>query len=285
MSYYTRKYSKNMSVTNIMSVDLEDYYRDLPFLKWPEYENRVIKNTEMILDLFKKYDVKATFFVLGYIAEKFPEMIKKISELGHEIASHSYAHIDLRKVSKEEFETDFLKSVDILEKITGKKVEGFRAPFFSINKNNYWVFDILSKKISYDSSVFPVKTHLYGIPNAPRFIYRPSLNNIVNEDKHGKLVEIPMATYRIPLIGNLPIAGGFYLRFFPYWYMKLGIKKMNKQGKPAMLYIHPKDLDPKMPRIKEYSWHYYYNLKTASKKFERLLQDFRFGTAKNVLEI
>lgn len=274
-----------MSVTNIMSVDLEDYYCDLPFSEWAKYESRVTKNTKMILEMFEKHDVKATFFVLGYIAEKHPDLIKEISELGHEIASHSYAHIDLRKVTKEQFEEDFLKSKNILEKITGKKVEGFRAPFFSINKNNYWVFDILSKNVTYDSSIFPVKTQLYGIPNAPRNIYRPSLSNIVNEDNRGNLIEIPMATHRIPFIGNIPIAGGFYLRFFPYWYMKLGIKKMNKEGNPAMLYIHPKDLDPGMPKIKKYNWYYYYNLKSAVKKFEKLLKDFKFGTAKEVLEI
>lgn len=274
-----------MTVSNIMSVDLEDYFCDLPFEEWSKYESRVVKNTEMILELFEKYDVKATFFVLGYIAEQFPELVKKISELGHEIASHSYAHIDLRKVSKEKFEEDFIKSKNILEKITGKKVQGFRAPFFSINKNNYWVFEILNKNISYDSSVFPVKTQLYGIPNAPRNIYKPSLKNIVNEDKNGKLIEIPMATYRIPVIGNLPIAGGFYLRFFPYWFMKSGIKKLNSQGKPAMIYIHPKDLDPEMPRIREYSWYYYFNLKSAVKKFEKLLKDFKFSTAEDILSI
>ena len=274
-----------MPITNMMSVDLEDYYCDLPFSEWQKYESRVIKNTQVILDLFEKYDVKATFFVLGYIAEKFPEMIKKISELGHEIASHSYAHIDLRKVSKKQFEDDFLKSVSIIEKITGKKVEGFRAPFFSIDKNNCWVFEILSRHIRYDSSIFPVRTPLYGIHTAPRFIYKPSLNNVVEEDNQGKLIEIPMATHRIPLIGNVPIAGGFYLRFLPYWYMKLGIKNMNKHHKPAMFYIHPKDLDPEMPRISEYSWYYYYNLKSGVKKFEKLLQDFKFTTVKNSLQI
>ena len=274
-----------MPITNMMSVDLEDYYCDLPFSEWQKYESRVIKNTQVILDLFEKYDVKATFFVLGYIAEKFPEMIKKISELGLEIASHSYAHIDLRKVSKKQFEDDFLKSINIIEKITGKKVEGFRAPFFSIDKNNCWVFEILSRHIRYDSSIFPVRTPLYGIHTAPRFIYKPSMNNVVEEDNQGKLIEIPMATHRIPLIGNVPIAGGFYLRFLPYWYMKLGIKNMNKHHKPAMFYIHPKDLDPEMPRISEYSWYYYYNLKSGVKKFEKLLQDFKFTTVKNSLQI
>jgi len=274
-----------MSVTNIMSVDLEDYYCDLPFSEWSKYDSRVVENTEKILELFEKYNVNATFFVLGYIAEKFPELIKKISDLGHEISSHTYSHIDLRKVSKEEFKEDFFKSINILEKITGGKVEGFRAPFFSINKNNYWVFEILSKNLTYDSSIFPVKTQLYGIPKAPRTIYKPSLENIIEDDKHGKLIEIPMATHKIPLIGNVPIAGGFYLRLFPYWYMKWGIKKMNKKGNPAMLYIHPKDLDPEMPRIKEYNWYYYYNLKSASKKFESLLKDFKFGSVKKVLSI
>ena len=274
-----------MPITNMMSVDLEDYYCDLPFSEWQKYESRVIKNTQVILDLFEKYDVKATFFVLGYIAEKFPEMIKKISELGHEIASHSYAHIDLRKVSKKQFEDDFLKSINIIEKITGKKVEGFRAPFFSIDKNNCWVLEILSRHIRYDSSIFPVRTPLYGIHTAPRFIYKPSMNNVIEEDNQGKLIEIPMATHRIPLIGNVPIAGGFYLRFLPYWYMKLGIKNMNKHHKPAMFYIHPKDLDPEMPRISEYSWYYYYNLKSGVKKFEKLLQDFKFTTVKNSLQI
>ena len=274
-----------MSVTNIMSVDLEDYYCDLPFSEWSKYDSRVVENTEKILELFEKYNVNATFFVLGYIAEKFPELIKKISDLGHEISSHTYSHIDLRKVSKEEFKEDFFKSKNILEKITGEKVKGFRAPFFSINKNNYWVFEILSKNLTYDSSIFPVKTQLYGIPKAPRTIYKPSLENIIEDDKHGKLIEIPMATHKIPLIGNIPIAGGFYLRLFPYWYMKWGIKKMNKEGNPAMLYIHPKDLDPEMPRIKEYNWYYYYNLKSASKKFESLLKDFKFGSVKKVLSI
>ena len=274
-----------MSVTNIMSVDLEDYYCDLPFSEWSKYNSRVVENTEKILKLFEKYNVNATFFVLGYIAEKFPALIKKISDLGHEISSHTYSHIDLRKVSKEEFKEDFFKSKNILEKITGKKIEGFRAPFFSINKNNYWVFEILSKNLTYDSSVFPVKTQLYGIPKAPRTIYKPSLENIIEENKQGKLIEIPMATHKIPLIGNIPIAGGFYLRLFPYWYMKWGIKKMNKKGNPAMLYIHPKDLDPEMPRIKEYNWYYYYNLKSASKKFENLLRDFKFGSVKKVLSI
>ena len=273
-----------MKIKNIMSVDLEDYYCDLPFDRWKNFENRVIKNTEKILELFERYNVNATFFVLGYVAEKFPDLIKKIDESGHEIASHGYAHLDCRKISQKKFVEDFEKAQKILTEITGKKIEGFRAPFFSINEKNLWIYKILNEKISYDSSIFPVKTQLYGIPKAPRFIYKPNLENITKIDKNGKFMEIPMATYKILPFLNLPIAGGFYLRFFPYWILKSGIQKMNKQNKPAMIYIHPKDIDADMPRIKEYNWYYYFNLKSGVKKFENLLKDFEFESAKKSLE-
>ncbi len=271
--------------TNIMSVDLEDYYCDLPFSEWSNYESRVVQNTHVILDLFKKYDVKSTFFVLGYIAEKFPDLIKEIIEQEHEIASHGYAHIDIRKVSEESFESDLKKSINILERITGKNVIGFRAPFFSIDKNSFWAFKILNKYVIYDSSIFPIRSLLYGVPNAPRRIYRPSLDNPLIEDQAGNLIEIPLATHRIPLFGNIPIAGGFYLRFLPYQYLKFGINRLIKNNQHVMMYIHPKDLDPNMPKIRGYSWHYYYNLKSGLKKFEKILKDFKFSSVKETLEI
>ena len=274
-----------MVITNVMSVDLEDYYCDLPFSEWSKHQNRVIQNTEIILDLFEKYKVKATFFVVGYIAEKFPDFIKKIAEQGHEIASHSYCHHDLRKINREIFENDLKKSIKILEEITGEKVLGFRAPFFSIDKQSFWAMDILRKHVIYDSSVFPVRTPLYGLPSAPRNIYRPSIKNPIENDKKGKLIEIPLATHKIPLVGNIPIAGGFYLRFLPQQYICYGIKKMNEQNNPAMMYIHPKDLDPSMPKIKEYNWYYYHNLKSARSKFEKILKRFQFSSAKEYLKI
>jgi len=276
----TNKFTSN----NIMSVDLEDYFCDLPFSTWPKYESRLLQTTQTLLDLFEKHEVKATFFVLGYLAEKFPALIKKIHEGGHEIASHSYSHPDLRKITKVEFENDFLKSLQIIEKITNEKVLGFRAPFFSINKKNFWVFDVLRKYIKYDSSVFPVKTPLYGMPHAPRGIYHPALNDATKNDNNQKFVEVPPSTFRI-LGYNIPIAGGFYFRFFPYFFIKKGFKKINKEKKPIIFYIHPKDLDPEMPRIHDYSWHYYYGKRNLVKKFERLLQDFKFTTAKKVLEL
>lgn len=266
-----------------MSVDLEDYYCDLPFSKWVNYKSRVVQNTERILELFEKYNVKATFFTLGYIAEKNPELIEKIVKMGHEIASHSFAHLDIRKVSKTEFEDDFLKSKIILEKTSGEKLLGFRAPFFSVDENNFWVYDILKKHLKYDSSIFPVKTPLYGIPHAPRFCYKMSDDDPLKIDEKNDFYEIPPSTMKLPILGNIPIAGGFYLRFLPIQLIKFGIKRMHKKGFFGVCYIHPKDLDPKMPRIPQYTWHYYWGLNKATKKFESLLKNFRFASVRDVL--
>jgi polysaccharide deacetylase family protein (PEP-CTERM system associated) len=274
-----------MKNNNIMSVDLEDFFCDLPFESWSKYESRVLKNTNKILDLFEKYQIKATFFTLGYIAEKFPDLIKKIDDKGHEIASHSYSHLDIRKTTEKDFENDIVKSIKILEEIIGKKVLGFRAPYFSIDKKSFWAMKILSKYFKYDSSIFPVKTPLYGIRNAPRNIYKPNLTNPSIEDIESELIEIPLATDRIPIIGNIPIAGGFHLRFLPYFYIKYGLNKINNSNNSFIFYIHPKDLDPEMPKINEYAWHYYYNLSGATKKFEKILKDFEFCSVKDFLKL
>ena len=272
-------------IKNIMSIDFEDYFCDLPFATWNEYENRVIETTPTLLELFSKYDVKATFFVVGYFAEKFPELIKGIHEEGHEIASHSFSHIDLRKASKMEIEKDLIKSFEVLENVTGEKVLGFRAPFFSIDDSNSWVIDFLKKHIKYDSSIFPVKSPLYGTPDAPRGIYHPSQKNFIKNDESEEFIEIPLLTNRILSCYNLPSAGGFYFRSLPYFLISQGIKKFNHKNKPAMLYLHPKDLDINMPKIKEYSWHYYYGKRNILKKFEKLLNDFEFTSAKDFLNL
>ena len=268
-----------------MTVDLEDYFCDLEFNKWPKFESRIIETTNLLLELFRKYNVKATFFTVGYIAEKFPELIKKIILVGHEVASHSYAHLDIRKISKEEFENDFLKSLSVIEKISGEKVLGFRAPFFSIDKSRIWAFEILRKNLKYDSSIFPVRTPLYGIPEAPTAIYHPSKSNFLKHDEYEEFLELPPAIYHFPIIGNIPIAGGFHLRFLPFFLINKGIRKLNKCNLPAICYIHPKDLDPKMPRLSEYSWHYYYGLNSAQKKFEKLLHDFAFESVRDYLKL
>jgi len=274
-----------MVLKNIMSVDLEDYFCDLPFSEWSKYPSQVEKTTDVLLELFEEFGVKATFFTLGYIGEKFPNLIKKIYDKGHEIGSHSYSHIDLRKVSKDEAERDIVKSIEVLEKITGEKLLGFRAPFFSINHNNFWVFDVLRKYFKYDSSVFPVKMPLYGLPDAPTQIYHPAKNDITKNDENEEFIEIPPLTYRLFSLIKLPMAGGFHFRFFPYFLIKKGFKNSIEQKKPVMFYIHPKDLDKNMPKVETYSWHFYYGKRNILQKFETLLKEFKFTTAKEVLKI
>ena len=269
---------------NIMSVDLEDFYCDLPFNEWGKYKERIINNTQKILNLFEKYNVKATFFTLGFIAEKHPELIEEIQSKGHEIASHGYRHLDARKISKKDFENDLKKSLDILESITKEKIKGFRAPFFSINEKNIGFFDIITKYVKYDSSIFPTKTPLYGIANAITHPYKISNDFPLVENEDGDFYEIPPLTLKFPL-RNIPVAGGFFLRFFPIQLIKFSIKKMNDSGFPAMFYIHPKDLDPKMPRISDYSWHYYWGLNGSTQKFENILKNFEFNSVRENLKI
>ena len=270
-------------IKNILSVDFEDYFCDLPFETWNEYENRVVETTPILLELFSKYKVKSTFFIVGYFAEKFPKLINEIQEEGHEIASHSFSHIDLRKISRSEAEKDLVKSFDVLENVTGEKVIGFRAPFFSIDTNNSWIFSFLRKHVKYDSSIFPVKSPLYGIPNAPRGMYHPSQENFLENDDNEEFIEIPPLTYKILSCYNLPVAGGFYFRALPYFLIANGIKNFNRNNHPAMLYFHPKDLDKNMPKIKEYSWHYYYGKRNILSKFEKLLNEFEFTSARDFL--
>jgi polysaccharide deacetylase family protein (PEP-CTERM system associated) len=268
---------------NIMSVDLEDYYCDLPFSSWNRYESRIINLTARILNIFDKYSVHATFFVLGYIAERHPELIEEVTSRGHEIASHSYSHPNLKNTNKEIFESDLIKSLEVLRRISGQRVLGYRAPYFSINKHNLWCFDILKKHLCYDSSIFPVKFH-YGLPEAPRHIYKMSDMDALAEDPNCKFIEIPMTTLKLSRLGNIPIAGGHYLRFLPYQILKTGIEKFNKAGQPAVFYIHPKDLDPKTPHIPGNQWHNYWGIKGAAKKFEAILARFKFSSVREVIK-
>lgn len=203
--------------------------------------------------------------------------------MGHEIGSHSYFHRDLRSLTKETFEEDLKKSIEILENISGKKILGFRAPYYSIKKENFWVFEILRKYLKYDSSVFPVRTSLYGLPKAPRHTYQMSDTDPLQENKEGQLLEIPPATMKIPIYGNLPIAGGFYLRVLPLFLIKSGIKKLNKQKISAMCYIHPHDIDPNRPKIPGVRSRAFWGIDKSLKKFEELIKEFSFFAVKDTL--
>jgi len=266
-----------------MTVDLEDHFCDLPLSSWKNFESRVVSNTKILLDLFEKYDTHATFFTLGYIAEEHPELIEEIVSKGHEIASHSYSHLDIRKITKEEFEDDLKKSLDILSKLSKEKILGFRAPWFSIKKDNFWVFDILQKHFRYDSSIYPVQFH-YGFGNAIRHPYEISLKNPLMSESGSNFFEIPMCTLKNPILGNIPVAGGIYLRILPIQLIKNGIKNLNKDGFPATCYIHPQDLDYNRPRLDGLSWHNFIGLKKSKEKFESLLKNFKFHSVRDIME-
>lgn len=267
-----------------MTVDLEDYYCDLPISTWNRYESRVVKTTRVILDLFDKYKASATFFTVGHIAEMYPELIEEVRSKGHEIASHGYSHPNVKKMDRQDFEADLVKSVKTLEKISGEKVMGYRAPYCSISKENLWAFEVMRKYLQYDSSVFPVKFH-YGLSDAPRHIYRMSNKDPLKEDVDSNFIEIPMTTLRLPFVGNFPVGGGHYMRFLPLNVLKAGIKKFNEAGHPAIFYVHPKDLDPSTPRIPNSAWHNYWGLKEAANKLKSILENFKFVSAREIIAL
>lgn len=279
-----------MEIRNILQIDVEDWFCDLDVEDWNKYESRIIKNTEKILFLLRSTGNKATFFILGYFAEKFPELVRKIRDNGCEVASHGYSHTRIDKQTPEQFKQDIMRSKKIIEEIIKEKIIGYRAPQFTITNKTLWALEILKEAgFEYDSSIFPVKTPLYGILDSPRF---PHIRKTIK----GEIVEIPLSVYNLPLIKNrIPIAGGFYLRAFPYFFIKHAIKKINDKNKPAVMFIHPWDLDPDKPKIepkklykyysldssdKSLKWFHYYGLKTAEKKFKKLLNDFRFISTK-----
>ncbi len=274
------------TITNIISVDVEDWYMDTDISTWYLYEDRVVESTNKIIEILKESNTKATFFILGYIAEHFPEIVKEIKNEGHEICTHGYNHKLVTQQTPNEFEEDLLKSIRILENITGDKVIGHRASNFSINEETSWAIDILKKNgLKYDSSIFPVKTHLYGVPKAPLYPYNISSSNLNKEaGPEEDFLEIPLSIYRVPIVHkNLPIAGGFYLRFFPYFFIKHAIKKINQKNEKTIFYIHPWELDPDQPRDNKIKWFHYYNLSNTEKKFKKLLKDFKFTSIKEGL--
>lgn len=274
------------AITNIITVDVEDWYMDTDMSTWDLYEDRIVQSTNKIIEILGESNTKATFFILGYVAEHFPELVKEIKNEGHEICTHGYSHKLITQQTSYEFEEDLLKSIRTLENITGDKVIGHRASNFSISEETAWAIDILKKNgLKYDSSVFPVKTPLYGMPEAPLYPYRISSSNLKKEaGPEEDFLEIPLSVYTTPIMHkNIPIAGGFYLRFFPYFFIKYAIKKINRMNQKSILYIHPWELDPDQPRENMIKWFHYYNLSNTEKKFRKLLKDFKFTSIKEGL--
>lgn len=263
---------------NFLSIDVEDYFQVAAFDsiisldEWDQYECRVVNNTRIILDMLAEKDVKATFFILGWIAERYPDLVLEIDQQGHEIGCHSYLHRKIYTLTREEFTKDTRQAKNILEEIIGKPVYGFRAPSYSITKHNLWALDILSSQgFRYDSSIFPVYHDNYGIPDAPRFMYRL--------EQQG-MIEYPLSTLQLPGL-NVPVSGGGYFRFFPYWFTKMALRRINrKEDQPFVFYFHPWEIDPNQPRIRgagtKSTFRHYLNLDKTKRRLDRLLTDFRF---------
>ncbi|HMK47849.1 MAG TPA: polysaccharide deacetylase family protein [Methanocella sp.] len=265
---------------NILQIDVEDWFMDFDISTWHQYEDRVVESTDILLKILREKNVHATFFILGYIADLHPELIERIAADSHEIGSHGYSHRAVTQMTQDEFKADLSRSISVLRKLTGEKIHGYRAPFFTIMDKTAWAIRLLKKEgLEYDSSIFPVKTHLYGIPDAKLYPYHPSTDDIKENDPSERFYEFPLAVYRVPGTRyNVPVAGGFYLRFLPYSFIHHSIKQINRRGYPAICYIHPWELDAGQPRHNALRWYHYYNLSQTEKRLRKLVTDFRFSS-------
>jgi peptidoglycan-N-acetylglucosamine deacetylase len=274
---------------NALSIDLENWYSNeflLKYLPDDSLDTQVAEATDGLLKLMNKYDVKATFFILGSVAEKYPELIKIIHESGHEIGSHAYSHTILQKLGKEAFEKELELSTQLITSITKEQPIGFRAPSFSINQSTSWAFTSLEKyDYKYDSSIFPVNAMLYGVPKAPLIPYKPRIDDITKHDPDGKIVEFPLSV--IKSVINLPVSGGFYLRVLPAWFLDYSIHRINRD-RPAIVYIHPWETYSKTPRLK-FPFHVqieaYFGINTSIAKLDNLLEKHKFTTIRDILNL
>lgn len=266
-------------VTNALSVDVEDYFQVqalapvFPRSAWEHCPSRVERNTERLLALFDDAGVKATFFTLGWIAERHPGLIRRIAENGHELASHGYEHARVDSQTPDAFRADVRRSRRILENAGGCAVRGYRAATFSVGPRTPWAWRVLEEEgFTYSSSVYPVARDLYGVPDAPRGPYRP--------EGAQHLIEIPISTVRL-FRRNLPCGGGGYFRLLPYELSRAAIGRINAgEQRPAVFYIHPWEVDPEQPRARgaplKSRLRHYMNLSRTAGRLERLLADFRW---------
>lgn len=301
-------------IINFLTIDVEDYFQVHAFSKvihpsrWETFDCRFEKNIHLILNCLDKKKIKssgpdhesnlnekitATFFILGWLAERYPGIVKEIKIRGHEIASHGFNHQAIFLQTPKAFREDISKSKKILEDLTGCQVSGYRAPTYSITEKTLWALHIIAEEgYKYDSSVFPIRHDYYGIPLAPRFpffwdlngqkpeIYKNHNTAKVKSDT-GLIAEFPISASRV-LGYNFPCSGGGYFRIFPYTLIRNRLKAINKSKKPFMFYLHPWELDPGIPVVKNISllskFRTYINLSRTQYRFERLLSDFKFSS-------
>ncbi len=276
-----------MKLDNALRIDLEYWYSDTFVQSYPadHADEQIPESVIPILELLDRHNTKATFAVLGVVAERYPELVKAIFDNGHEIASHCYSHKLLHQLGKEEFEQEIIRSVHLLLSITGERPIGFTAPSYSLSNSTRWALEILHKHgFKYDTSIFPIKTFLYGEPKAPLYPYKISRDDVTKEDANGDIIEFPLTVLKLGI--NIPVAGGFYLRVLPSWFLEFALKKVN-QTRPGIVYIHPWETYLRTPRVNRMPYLYrfinYYGIGKALEKLERLLTRFKFKPIREVL--
>jgi polysaccharide deacetylase family protein (PEP-CTERM system associated) len=272
-----------LHIVNALTVDVEDYFQVSAFEHtvdrgdWDRIPRRVESNIDQILELFGEHGARATFFALGWVAERHPAMVRRIVEAGHELASHGFSHGRAHDQQPDEFLDDIRRAKSVLENLSGCEVRGYRAPSFSIGPRNPWAFDCIAKAgYRYSSSVYPIRHDHYGAPDSPRFPHevRPGL------------VEVPVSTVRV-MNTNLPAGGGGYFRLLPYAVSRWSVSRINRiDGRPAMFYFHPWEIDDEQPRMSGISaktrFRHYLNLARTKSRLTRLLRDFRWDRVDRV---
>lgn len=274
-------------IQGAFTVDVEDYFHVEAFSKdvapqsWPSYPSRVVDNTTRLLGLLERYRVRGTFFVLGWVAEREPGLVREIAARGHEIACHSYWHRLIYRLTPEEFADDTKRAKDAIESASGRQVFGYRAPTFSITSRSLWALDVLARcGFTFDSSIFPIHHDNYGLAQSPRDPYAIRLPSA-----GGTIVEFPISTFRA-LGRDWPVAGGGYLRMLPMWYNRAGIERILGGARPLMVYVHPWEIDPDQPRIRtrlRSRLRHYTNLGSMQARLEHLLERYAFAPVSDVL--
>ena len=273
-----RAESQRVATINAMSVDVEDYFQVYAFehitrgRDWDTFECRIPYNTDRILEMFAAADIRATFFTLGWVAKRYPDLVRRIVAAGHELASHGMNHVRATQQSPDEFRDDVRATKQLLEDVGGCAVNGYRAASYSIGAKNLWALDVLAEcGHTYSSSIYPIRHDFYGMPEAPRFAFQAAQD---------RLREIPVTTVQV-LGQKIPCGGGGYFRLLPYGYSKWAIKRVNEvDGQAAVFYFHPWEIDPQQPRFTGAGWRsnfrHYTNLDTMEKRLRRLLGDFKW---------